>query len=129
MLDFIYIIIYYIYNIYIYNIYIYIYIIYKIYTYELYIYVCTYKYLYIYITLIFFLWDLSTLCVVGHLWPLIHMNYIYYTLHIIYIHVLGNDYRECLRQRVLWFLVYTRPVSLTHLKSNISETGKNPFLS
>ena len=35
---------------------------------------------YIYIALILILWDLSTLCVVDHLWPLIY-------IHIIYMHI------------------------------------------
>ena len=38
----------------------------------------------IYITLIWLLWDLSTLCVVHHLWPLIYILYIIYIIYFIY---------------------------------------------
>ena len=50
----------------------------------------------IYITLILFLWDLSTLCVVDHLWPLIYIyltsiyTIILYILNILYIYYILN---------------------------------------
>ena len=45
---------------------------------------------YIYVTLILFLWDLSTLCVVDHLWPLIIHIYIYICIYIYTKHMRGN---------------------------------------
>ena len=42
----------------------------------------------IYITLILLLWDLSTLCVVDHLWPLVYMYIcIVYIIYSIYIYI------------------------------------------
>ena len=57
----------------------------------IYTYICIYMYIYvyinIYITLILLLWDLSTLCVVDHLWPLIHV-YIYIYISITWWHLI-----------------------------------------
>ena len=49
----------------------------------------------IYITLILLLWDLSTLCVVNHLWPLYTFIYIFIYMYILYIYTYINYiYRE-----------------------------------
>ena len=46
---------------------------YALLTLNMYIYIYIYIYTYIYITVILLLWDLSTLCVVNHLWPFIYV--------------------------------------------------------
>ena len=61
----------------------------------------------IWITLILLLWDLSTLCVVDHLWPLIY-KYIY-----IYIYIYS---RSCF---VLWELISTAQIKRRSSRSRV----------
>ena len=91
-----------------------------------------------YITLILLLWDLSTLYVVDHLWPLIYIYIIYIFISFIFL-VFYNTTRFKISSHVLWlwcikikvpFCLSLADVSFTHFwKIKLSFRKNSPKIS
>ena len=86
----------------------------------IYIYVHIYIYIYIYIMLILHLWDLSTLCVVDHLWPFIYI-YKYIYIYILFVAFFVCYCINCiyLLFSIIFYYVYSLIVHLFIFVSSI----------
>ena len=68
----------------------------------------------IYIILIFLLWDLSTPCVVDHLWPLIYITYILCHLYILKNNCIFRKKMSFGQFYILWHWIQTLVFTLLH---------------
>ena len=67
----------------------------------------------IYIIVILLLWDLSTLCVVDHLWPLIYITYILYHLYILKYNCIFHKEMSFRQFYILWHWIQTLVFTLS----------------
>ena len=67
----------------------------------------------IYIIVILLLWDLSTLCVVDHLWPLIYITYILYHLYILKYNCIFRKEMSFRQFYILWHWIQTLVFTLS----------------
>ena len=68
----------------------------------------------IYIILILLLWDLRTLCVVDHLWPLIYFTYVLYHSYILKYNWIFRKEMSFCQFYILWHRMQTLVFTLLH---------------